>query len=103
MRASEVEALLGVSARQVYELAAPCGPIPCLRIGRRVVFEEADVLEFKQSCRSTATANVVRSSLSSIVVSPVRAASELASAFRKLGLEPKLMPSTGRNRPASTP
>lgn len=56
MNAAQAAALLGVSPRAVYDLAAPGGPIPCVRIGRRVVFEEADVLEFKATCRSTETA-----------------------------------------------
>lgn len=66
MNAKEAAALLGVSARQVYDLAAPEGPIPCTRIGRpgskrpRVVFEQADIEEYKAQCRSTATAQVVR-------------------------------------------
>src|SRR3569832_1568680 len=98
MRATAVAAVLGISSRQVYELAAPCGPIPCLRSGRRGVFEEADVLEFKQSCRSTATANVVRSSLSSIAAYRVPEGSALASAFRKLRLKPKLTPTTGKSQ-----
>lgn len=38
MKAKEVATLLGVSARTVYDL-----PIPRLRIGRRVVWERADV------------------------------------------------------------
>ena len=32
----EAAATLGVSAEKVYSLAAPRGPIPCSRIGRRV-------------------------------------------------------------------
>ena len=47
MTADQVAATLGISARKVYDLAAPAGPLPCTRIGRRVVFDEADVLEFK--------------------------------------------------------
>ena len=34
LNASQAAMLLGVSARQVYDLAAPAGPIPCTRIGR---------------------------------------------------------------------
>ena len=82
MNASQAAAILGVSSRAVYDLAAPAGPIPCTRIGRRVVFDEADILEFKHACRSTATANVVRSSLSSTASSPAPAVSGLASAFQ---------------------
>ena len=45
MTADQVAATLGISARKVYDLAAPAGPLPCTRIGRRVVFDEADILE----------------------------------------------------------
>ena len=38
-------------------LAAPGGPIPCTRIGKRIIFDMPDILEFKQSCRSIATNN----------------------------------------------
>lgn len=54
MNACQAAAMLGVSARQVYDLAAPTGPIPCTRIGRRVIFEESDVLEFKAQSRCAA-------------------------------------------------
>lgn len=57
MNATQAADVLGVSARQVYALAAPAGPIPCTRIGKRIIFDMADILEFKQSCRSTATNN----------------------------------------------
>ena len=44
MNAKEAAAILGVSPRAVYALAAPQGPIPCYRIGRTIVFDEADVV-----------------------------------------------------------
>jgi len=37
-------ATLGVSQRHVYDLAAPAGPIPCYRIGRRILFNQTDLL-----------------------------------------------------------
>ena len=43
MNASQAADYLGISSRAVYALAAPAGPIPCARIGRRVVFEQADL------------------------------------------------------------
>lgn len=102
LTASQAAAHLGISARSVYDLAAPNGPIPCMRIGRRVVFDEADILEYKRSCLCTVINNVVRSSLSSTAVLPVQAVSGLESAFRKLGIKPRLTHSTGRNRRDST-
>jgi hypothetical protein len=45
--------ILGVSKRQIYDLAAPGGPIPCFRIGKRIVFDAKDLQEYKESCRHT--------------------------------------------------
>lgn len=53
--AQQAAVLLGVSPRKVYGLAAPGGPIPCYRIGRNVNFDETDILEYKQQCRSFCT------------------------------------------------
>ena len=55
MTADEAAAFLQVSKRHVYTLAAPHGPIPCIRIGKRVIFDEPDLMEYKLSCRSTKT------------------------------------------------
>ncbi|WP_312839876.1 helix-turn-helix domain-containing protein [Delftia tsuruhatensis] len=51
MNAKQAAAILGISSRGLYALAAPYGPIPCYRIGRRIVFNEADVVAFKESHR----------------------------------------------------
>lgn len=56
MNACEAAEVLGISARHMYSLAAPGGPIPCTRIGRRIIFDLPDLLEFKASCRSIGTA-----------------------------------------------
>ncbi|RXN87975.1 hypothetical protein C7R54_15470 [Achromobacter aloeverae] len=102
VQAAEAARMLGVSSRHVYDLAAPKGPIPCYRIGKRITFEVADLLEYKQKCRSIEIQNAVSSSLNSTV--RLKASeSELESVFRKLGLEPRRMPSTGRSQRASTP
>ncbi|KLO57619.1 hypothetical protein AA671_21145 [Delftia tsuruhatensis] len=53
MNAKQAAAILGISSRGLYALAAPYGPIPCYRIGRRIVFNEADVVAFKESQRVT--------------------------------------------------
>jgi len=47
----QVAEFLGVSKGMVYQLAAPNGPIPCTRIGARVIFDESDVSDYKASCR----------------------------------------------------
>lgn len=49
--AEEVAKMLGISRSAVYDLAAPRGPIPCVRIGRLCVrFSPADVEAFVQNC-----------------------------------------------------
>ncbi len=89
--------LLGVSVRQVYDLAAHCGPIPCYRVGRRVTFSESDILEYKQKCRCTEIKRAVASSLNSTAISPA-SGSALESFFRRRGREPRR-----RLRPAKKP
>lgn len=51
MSVIEASELLGVSKAMIYKLAAPNGPIPCTRIGKRVIFDESDVSAYKASCR----------------------------------------------------
>lgn len=51
LRVKDAAALLGVSLRTVYALAAPGGPIPCYRIGRTLSFARADLEAYLQSCR----------------------------------------------------
>lgn len=93
---------LGVSTRTVYDLAAPAGPIPCHRIGRRVLFSEEDIQEYLQSCRYTEIKREVASFLNS-TVSLKASGSGLESYFRKRGREPKLTPTIDKKRPGSTP
>lgn len=52
LTAAQAAGVLGVSLRQMYDLAAPAGPVACYRIGRRVSFEPADIEEFKYSSRT---------------------------------------------------
>lgn len=51
MTVAQAAEFLGVSRAMVYKLAAPHGPIPCTRIGARVIFDESDVRFYKASCR----------------------------------------------------
>lgn len=99
--AKDAASILGVSERMIYDLAAPGGPIPCYRFGRRITFDESDIQEYKQSCRSAVINRAVRSSLSSTALSAAPA-SALESAFRKLGVQPKLTNTTAKNPRAST-
>ena len=42
--AEEVAEMLGISRGAVYDLAAPKGPIPCVRFGRRCIrFKREDI------------------------------------------------------------
>ncbi|MFC3338765.1 helix-turn-helix domain-containing protein [Paracandidimonas soli] len=98
----EASKRLGVSPRTVYDLAAPAGPIPCHRIGRRIIFAEEDIQEYLRSCRYTEIKREVASFLNS-TVSLRASGSGLESYFRKRGREPKLTPTTDKKRPDSTP
>lgn len=49
--ADEVAKILGISRGAVYDLAAPRGPLPCARFGRRCIrFNAEDVEAFKNQC-----------------------------------------------------
>lgn len=93
-------AMLGVSKGMVYLLAAPHGPIPCSRIGRRIIFHRRDLAEYLAQCRCIETKREVVSSLNSTALLKV-SVSGLESSFRKLGIKPKLTPSTGKSRRGS--
>lgn len=83
--------LLGVSRAMVYKLAAPHGPIPCTRIGTRIIFEEADVQQYKESCRVVQRVHPAPQLLGKTHVAlPPDGESSLIKTFRKLGLEPRL-------------
>ena len=52
--AEEVAEILGTSRGAVYDLAAPKGPIPCVRMGRRCIrFNHDDVQAYIEACRCT--------------------------------------------------
>jgi excisionase family DNA binding protein len=54
LTARQVATMLGISSRLVYDLAAR-GFLVAYRFGRRVVFDEAHIEAFKQSCRTPGT------------------------------------------------
>ncbi|MBC7202546.1 MAG: helix-turn-helix domain-containing protein [Pusillimonas sp.] len=93
--------ILGVSRSKIYALAAPAGPIPCIRIGRRVIFDMNDLMEYRALCRYTEKRQAVVSSLNS--TAPLKAVgSGLENVFRKLGVKPKRTLSTEKNQPGCT-
>lgn len=103
LKAAEAGKLLGLSASTMYALAA-AGKIACHRMGLEdgaVRFEEADVLAYKESCRSPVTTQGAGSS-SLIASSPEPDASALTAYFRKAGREPKRKPTTSGKRRDST-
>jgi excisionase family DNA binding protein len=52
--AEEVAEMMGISRGAVYDLAAPKGPIPCVRYGRRCIrFKREDVQAHIEACRHT--------------------------------------------------
>ncbi|WP_332848737.1 helix-turn-helix domain-containing protein [Massilia sp. S19_KUP03_FR1] len=52
--ADEVAEMLGISRGAVYDLAAPKGPIPCVRFGRRCIrFNRQDIQAHIEACRQT--------------------------------------------------
>lgn len=100
--AQEAAKVLGVSARMMYSLAAPNGPIPCSRYSAKCVrFSPEDLDEYKKSCLHTSIQQKVAGSLSSTRLS-ITSESALQKLFRKAGIAPKPMPSQKRKRIDST-
>lgn len=81
--AAAVAAMLGISPRTVYDLAAS-GRLPSYRIGGSIRFDPDEVQRFKESCKVT-------------VAQPVGVSTSLLQeAFAKAGVKPKLTPPTSR-------
>lgn len=95
VRVKEAAAMLGVSIRTVYELAAPGGPIPCYRVGRTLSFASADLDAYLQSCRHEPLAKPVakpgRSSRRLKASDPL-GESDLVKLFKSHGITPKMKP-----------
>lgn len=52
--ARETAAVLGISERKLWGLTDPRGPIPCVRLGRNVRYDLADVRAYVDATKSTA-------------------------------------------------
>lgn len=103
LTAAQVAAMLGISARKVYEIDPAL--LPRHEFGRAVRYAPSDVEAYREACRSTesrARTAALAGSLSSRVVSKA-SESEYEKAFRRLGLVPRRMRSTALNAPVSTP
>jgi hypothetical protein len=63
INAKAAAAMLGVSARMMYDLASPHGPIPCYRMGLKCIrFDPVDLEAFMQSnsAKKRAVAQVIQ-------------------------------------------
>jgi len=75
----------------VYHLAAPKGPIPCVRLGRRCIrFDKADIESYLMSCTHTQAAPTPKPSVRTQQVKVV--VTKPQNAFQRLGIptKPKL-------------
>lgn len=91
---------LRISSSKARQLAAPGGPIPCARIGRLIRFNEEDIQEYEQQCRSTTIKAAVDIALNSTASLKVEE-SGLQSYFQKLGIKPRRTSSTAKKAAAS--
>lgn len=99
--AREVGAMLGISARAVYDI--PDEELPRFRLGAgrgAVRFDPSDVEAYKAACRSTsrpALSPIARPG--SVSLRPYDADSELMALFAARGIRPKLKPPGEAKRP----
>lgn len=91
LTADELAKMLGISRGAVYDLAAPKGPIQCVRHGRRCIrFCLANVEAYVQSCTHT---QVARPQIMPRYIPPIKIKiSEPLNCFARRGivLRPKL-------------
>jgi hypothetical protein len=80
---------LGISLGKAYSLAAPQGPMPCYRIGSRVIFDLADIEAYKTSVR-VEPVEKVSLKLRSRRLLPTSTESSLLATFKRLGIKPRL-------------
>ncbi|WP_457955296.1 helix-turn-helix domain-containing protein [Achromobacter xylosoxidans] len=93
IRAKEAAAILGVSLRTAYALAAPGGPIPCYRIGRTLSFALADLEAYLQTCKHEPLPKPVSKPGNASIrlkASDPRGESNLVKLFRSHGITPKI-------------
>ena len=104
LKAPEVAAMLGLSARAVYDLADR-GMLACYRLGAgrgAVRFDPEDVEAYRAACRSVGTP-ATNAGATNSTVSLKGADTDLAAYFRAAGVKPRLTPTTGKSRRGSTP
>ncbi|OZI26670.1 hypothetical protein CAL26_04940 [Bordetella genomosp. 9] len=99
---ADVAERLQISPSKARQLAAPGGPIPCIRIGRLIRFDSTDIYEYEQSCRSITIKSEVDIVLSSTDLYREEE-SELQSYFQRDGRKRRRTSSTRKKQRASTP
>jgi len=100
--ASEAAAHLSISEREVYNLVAT-GRLVCYKLGPRLTrFKIEDLDRFIESCRLGGSKKK-SASVSSSAVSCMEKDIGLLASFRRLGVEVKQTPTTGKKRRASMP
>lgn len=87
--AEDVAKMLGISRGAVYDLAAPKGPIPCVRLGRRCMrFNRADIEAHILACTYTTAAPKLNLKMSTRPVVKLQVSNPL-NCFEKLGIRVK--------------
>ncbi|WP_426196213.1 helix-turn-helix transcriptional regulator [Massilia sp. DWR3-1-1] len=87
--AEEVAEMLCISRGAVYDLAAPKGPIPCVRLGRRLIrFKVADVLAHIVACTHSQAAPRINLKMSTRPVVKLQVSNPL-NCFERLGIKVK--------------
>jgi len=96
IRVKDAAKILGISAGQLYSLAAPSGPIPCYRIGRIIRFSERDLAHYLagRRCEPLPSINLKISTQPTPKVKPSdpNGESGLEKLFKKMGVAPKKTP-----------
>lgn len=94
--------MLGISRRMMYDLAAPHGPVPCIRLSVKCVrFNPDDVEAYAKKCLHTTIKVEAAGYLSSAKLSTGQG-SELQKLYRMAGTVAKQKPLTKRKPTGST-
>ena len=51
LMADAAATILGISCRMLWNLSAPRGPIPCIRLGRAVRYDREDLIAFVKTAK----------------------------------------------------
>lgn len=94
--AAEAASILGVSQRAIYDLAAPRGPIPCYRMGRKCIrFDSSDINAYADACKIVQfhpVKEVGQVQLKNTRLHISSTGDDALKFFRSLGIEPPKRP-----------